>query len=106
MAEIIRKSTKMHPYIQTILAAMTPIGELRLAIPLALTKFDLSIGQAYALSVIGNIIPVVFWLLFLDAISKFLSAHSVHFKIFFDWLFKRTRHRIEGRYRAFGYIAL
>jgi len=85
---------------------MTPIGELRLAIPLALIKFNLTIGQAYVLSVLGNMIPVIFWLLFLEKISGFLSKHSSSFKTFFNWLFARTRRRIAGRYRAIGYATL
>ncbi|PIZ80392.1 MAG: ligand-binding protein SH3, partial [Parcubacteria group bacterium CG_4_10_14_0_2_um_filter_41_6] len=76
----------MHPYLQTITLAATPVGELRLAIPFALAKLDLTIGQAYVLSVIGNLIPVVFWLLFLEVISKFLIKHSEFFRKFFDWL--------------------
>ena len=96
----------MHPYIQTIIAAMTPVGELRLAIPFALAKLDLTVGQAYVLSVIGNLIPVIFWLLFLEAISEFLIQRSKFFKKFFDWLFARTRRKIQNQYKIYGYIAL
>ena len=96
----------MHPYLQTIIAAMTPIGELRLAIPFALAKLDLTVSQAYILSVIGNLIPVIFWLLFLEGISKFLIQRSKFFKKFFDWLFARTRRKIQNQYKIYGYIAL
>jgi len=41
---------------------MTPIGELRAAIPLGLAK-NLSIWLVYLISVIGNLIPVIFILL-------------------------------------------
>lgn len=94
------------PYLQTILAAMTPIGELRLAIPLALTVFDLTIAQAYFLSIIGNIIPVIFLLLFLESASNFLNRRYEAWNKFFAWLFARTRQRIFGKYRTYGYIAL
>ena len=85
---------------------MTPIGELRLAIPFALAKLDLTVSQAYILSVIGNLIPVIFWLLFLEGISKFLIQRSKFFKKFFDWLFARTRRKIQNQYKIYGYIAL
>lgn len=85
---------------------MTPIGELRLAIPFALAKLDLSIEQAYILSVIGNLIPVVFLLLFLEVVSLFLIRRSTMFAKFFEWLFARTRRRIQGHYEIYGYIAL
>ena len=96
----------MHPYIQTLLLAATPIGELRLSIPLALTTFNLSITEAYIISIIGNLIPVVFLLLFLEGVSKFLIKRSEFFTKFFEWLFERTRRRIEGKYKHYGYIAL
>jgi len=96
----------MHPYLQTLLAAMTPIGELRLSIPFALIKLNLTIGQTYILSVIGNLIPVIFLLLFLEIVSKFLIKHSQFFAKFFEWLFKRTRKRISNHYKIYGYIAL
>jgi len=96
----------MHPFVQTILAAMTPVGELRLAIPFALAKLDLTIEQAYILSVIGNLIPVIFLLLFLEAVSLFLIRKSKTFAKFFDWLFERTRRRINHHYEIYGYIAL
>ena len=53
-----------------------------------------------------TLIPVVFWLLFLESISKFLSKHSTLFNKFFEWLFARTRRRISERYDHYGYIAL
>ncbi|MAG28527.1 ligand-binding protein SH3 [bacterium] len=96
----------MEQYIETFLAAMTPIGELRLAIPLALTKFNLTVLEAYFVAVLGNLIPVIVLLLFLEPISEFLIKNSKHFKRFFKWLFNRTRNRIQGHYEVYGYIAL
>ena len=96
----------MHEFIKTIIIAMTPVGELRAAIPFALAYYDMTIAQAYILSVIGNLIPVIFWLLFLEGISKFLSKHFEFFKKFFDWLFARTRRKIQNQYKIYGYIAL
>jgi len=44
------------------LLAMTPIGELRAAIPVGIAK-DLSIGLVYFLAVLGNLVPVIIILL-------------------------------------------
>lgn len=85
---------------------MTPIGELRLAIPLALGKLGLSVPEAYLVAVIGNLIPVIFLLLFLERVSLFLIRRSRFFERFFSWLFSRTRKRFEGKYHAYGYLAL
>jgi uncharacterized membrane protein len=37
--------------------AMTPIGELRLALPVAILGYHLPVWEAYLLAVIGNVIP-------------------------------------------------
>lgn len=96
----------LNSYLQTLFSAMTPVGELRLAIPLALGKLGLGWPEAYFLSVLGNLIPVVFLLLFLEKASVWLSRHSHLFHKFFQWLFTRTRNRISGRYQTYGYLAL
>ncbi len=43
---------------QTLLAAMTPLGELRFSIPLAIYQLNLPWYQALAWSLIGNMVPV------------------------------------------------
>src|SRR3989338_4386067 len=99
-------SSSMDPYVQTALAASTPIGELRLAIPLALGPLHLSIAEAFTLSVLGNMAPVVFLLLFLDMVSTFLSSRSRFWARFFAWVFNRTRRKITGKWEVYGNIAL
>lgn len=51
--------------IATILIATLPIFELRLSIPLAILKFHLSPIDAFFLSILGNILPIIPLLLFL-----------------------------------------
>ena len=58
--------------------SMLPIIELRGAIPLAFA-FDLPWWQAYLISVAGNLLPVPFILLFINAIIKWMSASKVKF---------------------------
>lgn len=41
-----------------ILTAMTPVGELRASVPLAILNYDQSWIVAFCLSVIGNLIPI------------------------------------------------
>ena len=77
----------LSPQLLTFLLAMTPIGELRCSIPIALTVYDLSVIEAYVWSVLGNIVPVIFLLLFLEPISKYLSQRLELFKKLFTWLF-------------------
>jgi len=94
------------PELVTIIVAALPISELRGSIPLALGVFHFSIGKAYFLSIIGNLIPVIPLLLFLESLSKWLSRKFSWADTFFSWLFTRTKKRgkIVERYGAIGLI--
>jgi len=77
--------------LQVFLIAMSPIFELRGSIPVALGVLHLTWWSAYLISVLGNIVPVVFILLGLESVSGYLSRHASFFNRFFTWLFERTR---------------
>jgi len=94
------------PVINTMLVAMTPIGELRAALPLALTHYKLSVPVAFAASVIGNMVPVVVIVYLLEPASSLLSKHSKIAKRFFEWLFHHTRKKHTRRFEALGSVAL
>jgi len=96
----------MNAIIQTFLLAMTPVGELRVAIPTGIYIHYLTWQTAYIISVIGNLVPVVFLLLFLEPVSIFLSKHFKIFKKFFDWLFERTRKKSASKIKKYGYPTL
>jgi len=91
--------------IRVMLIAMVPFGELRVAIPIGISLYNMDSSQAFVLSVIGNMLPVVPLLLFLEPVSNWLRRYRV-FDRFFNWLFARTRrydHRME-KYGALGLI--
>ena len=93
------------PEIITIILGAMPISELRGAIPLALGKFHFSAGKAFSLAVLGNFLPVIPLLLFLDCFSKW-CMQFLWGKKFFTWWFNRTRKhsaKIE-RYEVLGLI--
>lgn len=92
--------------IQTIMLAMVPIAELRVAIPIAIVKFGINPTTAYLASVFGNLVPVIFILYLLEAVSNFLIKRFVFWKKFFDWLFSRTRNKLEKNYQIYGCVAL
>ena len=54
------------------------------------------------MAVLGNMIPVVPLLLFLDPISKGLRNHIALADKFFEWLFARTRRKTEAGIRKYG----
>ena len=90
--------------IQVILMAMIPFGELRVSIPFAIGIYGMGAAQAFSLSVIGNMLPVVPLLLFLDPVSNWLRRYSI-FDRFFTWLFERTR-RYNSRIEKYGALGL
>jgi uncharacterized membrane protein len=91
--------------VEVLLVAASPIAELRAAIPLAILTFDFPWYHALLLSIIGNLLPVPFILLFLDAATHLLSRVPL-FKKWLDWLFERTRRRgkIIERYERIGLV--
>ena len=93
-----------HPVATALLAAM-PIGELRVAIPVAIGVYGMDPLTAYVLAVIGNMLPVVPLLLFLESVSNYLRRW-VFWDVFFNWLFTRTYHRHNGKFERYGTIAL
>ncbi len=94
------------PEIKTLLTAMAPIGELRVALPIALLSYKISIVPAYILSVMGNMIPVFLLLIFWKYFVEILMKYSKTFNRFFNWLFERTRKKFEGKYKKWGKLAL
>jgi uncharacterized membrane protein len=91
--------------IEVLLIAASPIAELRVAIPTAITLFEFPWYSALFLAIVGNILPVPFILLFLETATRLLSKVSI-FKRFLNWLFERTRRRgkIIQKYKSIGLI--
>jgi len=91
---------------KVFLFAMTPIFELRGAIPFGLLKYDLNWLEVYFISVIGNLIPIVFILLFFDPVSNYLSRNFVFMDKFFIHLFERTRKKHKALIDKHGWWGL
>ncbi|MHC1631870.1 MAG: COG2426 family protein [Methanotrichaceae archaeon] len=92
-------------WLATFLLAMSPIFELRGAIPIGICVYGLSPLNAYLISVLGNLVPVGFLLLYLEPVSCHLMRYR-YGKIFFDWLFSRTYRKYAEKYRRYGLLAL
>ncbi|MDO9098342.1 MAG: small multi-drug export protein, partial [Candidatus Methanoperedens sp.] len=80
------------PWLAVILIAALPIAELRLSIPTAILAYGFSPFSAFFLSVIGNMLPVIPLLLFLEPVSNYLRKWHI-WDVFFTWLFNRTHHK-------------
>ncbi len=90
----------------TLIIGALPISELRGAIPVAIGVYDMSVSSAFLWAVLGNIIPVIFILWFLKAISNFLSHRIYWFNRFFTWLFERTRQKHSNKFDRWRDLAL
>lgn len=95
----------MNHLIEVFLLAIAPISELRGAIPVGLAN-DLPLWQVLCVSIIGNMLPVFFIILFLEKLSKFLSEKSVIFKRFFNWFFEYTKNRHSKTFSTYRDIGL
>jgi uncharacterized membrane protein len=86
--------------------SMLPIIELRGAIPLG-AGFGLPFWQTYLISVVGNILPVPFILLFMKGILTWMSKCRVKaFRRVAGWLFRKAeknRGKVE-KYASLGLV--
>lgn len=91
----------------TFLLAMSPILELRGAIPWAILAGGMNWQSAYIWSVLGNFVPIIPILLLLDPLAAFFRKWTLLDR-FFNWLFARTRRKgkIVERFEFFGLILL
>ena len=96
--------------LRTILAAMTPIGELRLAIPLAILEMDMRWYQALLLALAGNMIPPLFLVPGLEPayrlFQRFPGPLGRALNRLFTWRVDRLRTAWSGRFRRYGPAAL
>lgn len=94
------------PELATLIISMLPISELRGAIPAAIGVYHLDPIKAYLLAVVGNIIPVIFILKYINPFSEYLTSKSKIFSGFFSWLFARTRRNFNHGFEKWGALAL
>ena len=92
-------------WLAVMIMGALPITELRGSIPVAMGIYGMGPTEAYFLSVLGNLIPVIPLLLFLDPVSKYLRRYRF-FDSFFTWLFSRTRRNNSESFEKYGLLAL
>jgi len=85
-----------------IIVGMLPIFELRGALPLGF-YLELPLAKNFTLSVLGNMLPVIPLMFFLNPVSERLRRIPL-WKRFFDWLFERTKKKADviQKYEALG----
>lgn len=97
------------PWLAVILIAALPVAELRLAIPIGILKPPYGFGMdpltAFFLSIIGNMIPVIPLLLYLEPVSDYLRRWKT-WDVFFTWLFARTHRKHSAEFEKYGSVGL
>lgn len=91
-------------YLITFIVSMTPIIELRGAIPIAV-GMHLSYLEAFLISFVGNIIPIYFIIKYIGPIFDFLGRFKI-FKKIIDWASNRAIKKIEESDKLQNYTAL
>ena len=90
----------------TFVAAMTPIGELRFAIPFAVFKAGIPWFVALPIAIMGNMVPVLLLVPGLDRLSRFLLSFPNPLGRFLTWRAERLRLTHTGRFQRYGAVAL
>ena len=97
----------LSPFLQTLIMAMTPVVELRAAIP-----FGLALGldplTCYIAAVIGNCIPIPFIILFIEHVFRVMRRLSPKFGALVDKLERRASEKsdVVQKYALWGLVIL
>lgn len=87
-------------------ASMLPLTELRGSIPLGIGLYHLDPVITLLVALLGNIVPVILILLWLEPITKWLRSVSPLLDKFFTWLFAHTYRRHSTKFDRWGSLAL
>lgn len=94
------------PEIATFLMAMTPVGELRLSIPVGILAYHLHPWEAFILSVAGNSVPALIILCFAGRFHAWVQKKAGAWgKTWHDTLL-RAQNKFSGDYAKYGLIGL
>ena len=97
----------LSPFLQTLIMGMTPVVELRGAIP-----FGLALGldplTCYIAAVIGNCIPIPFIILFIEHVFRVMRRLSPKFGALVDKLERRASEKsdVVQKYALWGLVIL
>ncbi len=94
------------PQLAVFLMAMTPIGELRLSLPVGVVAYHLPIWQVVFFSIVGNMLPATLLLLFAPAFHRYIEKRSGFFGAAWIKFLARAQKKFAGDYAKWGLIGL
>lgn len=94
------------PEIATLILGALPLAELRGALPVALLAYKMPLISSLFWSILGNMLPIYFLLVFFERFTNWLRPRSKLYDQFCTWLFERTRRKLHTQVQKYGYWAL
>jgi len=85
---------------------MTPVGELRAAIPWGMTFGNLSSMEAFLFAVVGNILATILVIWLLPIVTKFARNHSKPLDKILQRIFAKTRKHHSKNFLRFEALFL
>lgn len=89
---------------EVVMISIMPFFELRGALPMAISLYDMPFWEAFWLSVAGNLLPVLPLLVLFRPLSGWMMRFSWYRK-FYHWLYLRTMKK-SSSVEKFGAIGL
>jgi uncharacterized membrane protein len=93
-------------WLATILMAMTPVGELRLSIPVSILGYRMPVWEVMILSIFGTMIPAVLIMLFVKPFHDWMEKRSSLFGREWIRILRHIQDRFAGRYEKYGLAVL
>lgn len=90
----------------TFFVAMIPITELRASIPFAILKLDMPPLEAFAYSVLGNVLAGILVLIFVENILHILLDRIGPLKNFWEKYINRIHTKNKEKFEKWGAVAL
>lgn len=106
MESILHFFSRFPPELATLLMGMTPFGELRLALPVAILVYKFQILEAMFWAILGNMIPVTIILAFAKHFHQWIHKRAGWFASKWVKILDRTQHKFSGDYQKYGLIGL
>lgn len=106
LSEILKPLSLIPEWLATIVLAGLPLGELRLALPVAIAVWNIPPSLAYFLVIIGNILPFFIIYFGLNTIHKYVEERFPALLAPLDRFIERAKGKVEKQYAVYGAIAL
>mgnify|MGYP001203032707 CR=1 FL=1 len=93
-------------FLQVFFAAMTPVGELRISIPIGIHILDLPWYQVLPISIIGNLLPVLLLVPCLHVGAIWLRKYPTFLTKMLDWRAASLLHAHNKQFTKYGPVFL